>query len=53
MQRLLDEEIIDERVLQGFYGLTEHLPEYGSEIYVNVKKHRKNESNWSVEQLYV
>lgn len=38
MGRLLDEQIVDERVLNGFYGLTKWLPDYGSEIYVNVKK---------------
>lgn len=38
MGRLLDEQIIDERVLDGFYNITKYLPDYGSEIYVNVKK---------------
>lgn len=38
MGMLLDGQIVDERVLNGFYGLTKWLPDYGSEIYVNVKK---------------
>lgn len=38
MGMLLDEQIIDESVLEGFYGLAKYLPENGSEIYVNVKK---------------
>jgi hypothetical protein len=38
LQRCIDEEIIDERVLDGLSGLIKYMPDYGAEIYVNVKK---------------
>ena len=37
MQRLLDENIIDDRVLDGFYYMTDCLPNMGSEIYANCR----------------
>ena len=37
MSNLLDNGIIDDAILDGFYNLTEEFPENGSEIYVNVK----------------
>jgi 2-polyprenyl-3-methyl-5-hydroxy-6-metoxy-1,4-benzoquinol methylase len=37
MSQLLDNNIIDKKVLDGFYNLVSHLPDYGSEIFVNVK----------------
>jgi 2-polyprenyl-3-methyl-5-hydroxy-6-metoxy-1,4-benzoquinol methylase len=38
MQRCIDEEIIDEKVLLGLEGLVKYMPEFGAGIYVNVKK---------------
>lgn len=38
MQRLLDEKIIDERVLDGLYSIIDLIPGMGSEIFVNCKK---------------
>lgn len=35
MQRMLDEKIIDVKILEGLYNLTNIFPDYGSEIYVN------------------
>ena len=37
MQRLLVENIIDKRVINGFYEMTRHLPNMGAEIFVNVR----------------
>ena len=37
MYRMIQTDIIDEKVLDGLFGLGKYLPEYGSEIYVNVK----------------
>lgn len=45
MGRLLDEQIIDERVLEGFYNLAKYLLDYGSEIYINVKKDNTVKNN--------
>lgn len=41
MQRMLDERIIDEKILEGLYNLAEQLEDYGSEIYVNAVKRDK------------
>ena len=38
MWKLLKDEIIDERILDGMYKLTDYMPRYGSEIFVNFKK---------------
>ncbi len=38
MQRMLDDGIIDERILDGLYNLINYLPDLGSEIYVNAVK---------------
>lgn len=38
MEELLENDIIDERVLEGFYNLIKWMPDYGSEIYVNACK---------------
>lgn len=38
MQRMLDENIISGQVLDGLEKLTRYLPEYGADIYVNVKR---------------
>ncbi len=38
MQRMLDDNIISEQVLEGLDKITEYLPEYGAEIYVNLKR---------------
>ena len=35
MEQCLERGIIDEKILEGFYRLTEYLPEYGSEIFIN------------------
>ena len=37
LQRCLDEKIIDESVIRGLEGVSKYFPEYGAEIYVNVK----------------
>lgn len=37
MQNMIDLGIIDEKVLEGMYEMSNYFPEYGSEIYVNVK----------------
>lgn len=38
MMRLLDCDIISEKVLDGFYNLVKYMPELGSEIYVTCRK---------------
>lgn len=38
MSELMESGILNESVLDGLYGMTAHLPEMGSEIYVNIKK---------------
>ena len=38
MQRMLDDNIISNQVLEGLEKITRYLPEYGAEIYVNVKR---------------
>ena len=38
MEDLLEYNIIDDRVLEGFYNLIKWMPDYGSEIYVNACK---------------
>lgn len=38
MQKMIDNEIIDTKVLDGFYKLIKYLPDFGSEIYINFKK---------------
>lgn len=38
MQRMLDDNIISDQALEGLEKLTRYLPEYGAEIYVNVKR---------------
>jgi ubiquinone/menaquinone biosynthesis C-methylase UbiE len=38
MQKLVDDKIVDSKVLDGFYHMIKYLPEYGSEIFINVKK---------------
>lgn len=37
MSQLLGSGIISEHVLDGFYNMIDYLPEYGSEIYVNLQ----------------
>lgn len=37
MYRMIKENIIDENVLDGLYGMEKYLKDYGSEIYVNVR----------------
>lgn len=37
MMKLLENHIIGEDILDGFYGLTKYMPDLGSEIYVNCK----------------
>jgi len=38
MDEMIEREIINQQVLDGLWGLTKYFPEYGSEIYVNIKK---------------
>lgn len=38
MAEMLEHKIIDDQVLEGFYNLIKWMPDYGSEIYVNVCK---------------
>lgn len=38
MQAMMDNNIIDTKVLDGFYNLIKHFPNLGSEIYINFKK---------------
>lgn len=37
MYAMVEKRIIDEAVMDGLYELGNHMPEYGSEIYVNCK----------------
>lgn len=37
MYQMLNENIIDEKVLDGLYQLEKYIPEYGSEIFVNCR----------------
>jgi len=37
MYNILNRKIIDSKVIEGFNNLIKYLPEYGSEIYVNIK----------------
>lgn len=37
MEDMIEKQIIDEHVLDGLYKLTEYMPQFGSEIYVNCK----------------
>ena len=37
MAEMLDKHILDEKILDALYGVTRHMPEFGSEIYVNCK----------------
>lgn len=38
MHRMMKENIIDDRVLDGLYGMEKYLKNFGSEIYVNLRK---------------
>ncbi len=38
MYEMMCKSIIDEKVLDGLYEMTEYMPEMGSEIYVNVRR---------------
>lgn len=38
MQMCLDENIIDENVIMGLENVVKYFPEFGAEIYVNVKR---------------
>lgn len=37
MAKMLQYEIIDEKILDGIYGLGKYLPDFGSEVYVECK----------------
>lgn len=41
MERMLDLNIVQENIFGGLDKLIEYLPEYGSEIYVQLKKNKK------------
>lgn len=45
MQEMMENQIINESVLEGLYRLAEHMPQFGSEIYVNcrVKGQQRND----------
>lgn len=38
MQEMMDNGIINEKILDGMYRMEKYLPEYGSEIYIQMKK---------------
>ena len=38
MEQMLEYNIIDEKVIEGLEKLIEYLPDFGAEVYVNVKK---------------
>lgn len=40
MYRMIKENVIDEKVLDGLYGMERYLKDYGSEIYVNVRANK-------------
>ena len=40
MYNMMQQGILNEAVLDGLYYLTEYMPEFGSEIYVNCKLKR-------------
>ncbi len=40
MSRILEEGIIDEKILDGLYKISKYIPEFGSEIYVNIKSEK-------------
>ena len=37
-QKLIEENLIDENLLNGLYKMTNYFPDYGAEIYINCKK---------------
>lgn len=37
MQRLIDDKIIDEKILDGLFSMTNDLPGWGAEIFINVR----------------
>lgn len=37
MNTMMQQNIIDEKVLDGLYSITKYMPQFGSEIYVNYK----------------
>lgn len=38
MQKMMDQNIIDTKVLDGLYNMIKYFPDFGSEIYINFKK---------------
>lgn len=42
MQTLMENGILDERLLDGFYRMEKYLPQFGSEIYVQLKKRKED-----------
>lgn len=40
MQRMIDQNLLTDAMLDGFYKMEKYLPELGSEIYVNIRKAR-------------
>jgi 2-polyprenyl-3-methyl-5-hydroxy-6-metoxy-1,4-benzoquinol methylase len=38
MQKMIDLQIIDLNVIEGLYNMLQHMPELGSEIFLNLKK---------------
>ncbi|MCV3413760.1 hypothetical protein L8V81_03235 [Campylobacter lari] len=37
MSLCLENKIIDEKLLDGLYKLSDYIPEFGAEIFVNIK----------------
>lgn len=37
METMIEQHIIDDKVLEGLYNLSKHMPQFGSEIYVNCR----------------
>ena len=38
MYEIIEKGIVEENILEGLFGLSKYLPDYGSEIYINAKK---------------
>lgn len=43
MGKMIKLGIIDDFVLEGVWGLAQELPQYGSEIFVNMRKKKTND----------
>lgn len=43
MSQLVNEQVIDDKLLNGLYNLTEFMPDFGTEIYVNCRLNNDND----------